>query len=85
MSLKKIRGADVSKRGQRYRFETGAEVYVAPKLHKTEWPRSVPINESLDERSGLIALSGDADHILRIGGGLECEGRRLSWNIGIQT
>ena len=79
-----IKSADVSKRGQRYRFETGAEVYVAPKLRKIERPRSVRINEKLDERTGLIALSSHADHILPTGDRLEREGRRLAWIIGIE-
>ena len=46
--------------------------------------RSVRINEKLEERIGLITLSGDADHILRTGDRREYEGRPLSWIIGIE-
>jgi hypothetical protein len=45
-----IRGAVISKRWQRYRVKARAKVYARP--------RSVRINQELEERTGLIVLSG---------------------------
>ncbi|SRR6266403_467090 len=61
-----------------------AKVFVATKLYKAARTRSIRINKELEERTGLIVLSGHLDHVLRSRDGGERESGRLSWRIGVE-
>ena len=60
---------------------TRAKVYVASKLYKAARPRSVRINQELEERTKLFVLSGHCDHVFRTRH--RRERRRLSRHIGV--
>jgi len=63
--LKEIRGTEVSKLWQRYGDKPRVKVHVATKLYITAGAGSVRVNKEVEERRGMIVLSGDVDHVLR--------------------